>query len=124
MGNKLLLPAAMVMATEGVRFIPNIETIDGTEEQLNQHNELKYNLVQQVQGLKSSLDFSHSDYLRQQLAVKLPRVRQNFEDLRQQTQSMVQANSAPDLESELNRIAEKVPILDALQNKVEEFRAV
>lgn len=36
---------------------------------------------------------------------------------------MVQSSdSAPDLEKELNKIAEKVPILDALQNKIQEFK--
>jgi hypothetical protein len=36
---------------------------------------------------------------------------------------MVQSGEAsPDLESELNKIAEKVPILDALQNKIQEFK--
>ena len=37
---------------------------------------------------------------------------------------MVQSSDCktPDLEAELNKIAEKVPVLDALQNKVQEFK--
>jgi hypothetical protein len=36
---------------------------------------------------------------------------------------MVQSGDCPpDLEAELNKIAEKVPVLEALQNKVQEFK--
>jgi hypothetical protein len=66
MGNKFILPAVMVMATNGIRFIDDADSMSNTEqEMLNQHNEMKYNLVQSVQGLKSELEFGHSEYLRQ-----------------------------------------------------------
>ena len=47
MGNKMILPAILVMGSNGIRFIDNAGDLE-SEEMLNKHNEMKYSLVQSV----------------------------------------------------------------------------
>ena len=44
MGNKLLLPAILVVSCNGIRFIDGADSLEN-DEMLNQHNEMKYNLA-------------------------------------------------------------------------------
>ena len=83
MGNKLLIPTSVLAISlghhhvHGVRFIDNADMIEGdTDTMLNEHNQLKYNLVQSVNGLKQDPSM---------LRERLPIVRSQFEKLRQQT---------------------------------------
>lgn len=49
MGNKLILPAALILSAQGIKFIDDADSFENTEqEMLNQHNQIKYNLVQSV----------------------------------------------------------------------------